>query len=87
MKLSYEAKYKVYTDYHAWVSGQIISGAIHIRNDILTRGEYVTIQSPWQLSFLVDYQIFRTTDDKKEFARPDEYRMSVPLQFYTPAVS
>ena len=75
MKLSYEAKYKVYTDYHAWVSGRIISGAIHIRNDILTRGEHGIIQPPRQLSFLVDYQIFRTPDDKKEFAQPDEYRM------------
>ncbi|KAI0093630.1 hypothetical protein BDY19DRAFT_918021 [Irpex rosettiformis] len=59
MKLSYESQYKLLVDYQAWIAGQVISGAVHIKNDILT----------------TDYQLFRTPDDKKEFARPDEYRI------------
>lgn len=40
MKLSYEGKYKLFEDYQAWINGQLISGAVYMRNDILSRGKH-----------------------------------------------
>ncbi|KAI0695904.1 hypothetical protein BC835DRAFT_1272629 [Cytidiella melzeri] len=59
MKLSFESKYALMFDYRKWYISYLVSGAIHIKKDILS----------------MDHSVYKTPTDKRESVQTDEYRM------------